>query len=96
MESLQLHSDEAVRTRPQREIRLPQHLDNYEVGYQPSVTTPSAVITLPASTTTADHGAAAVPKLVEPSQCLLTTAGNPNPHFAHCPRAQQSMGYPSC
>ncbi|CAL1613039.1 unnamed protein product [Knipowitschia caucasica] len=65
MESLQLHSDEAVRARPQREIRLPQHLDNFEVGYQPSVTTPSAVITLPASTTTADSGAAAIPKLVE-------------------------------
>ncbi|XP_055010357.1 serine/arginine repetitive matrix protein 1 [Boleophthalmus pectinirostris] len=56
MESQQLPTDPAVHPRPQRERRLPSHLDDFAVGYHPTVTDPS---TQPAPVPTAEDGAAA-------------------------------------
>ncbi|KAK7945263.1 hypothetical protein WMY93_000991 [Mugilogobius chulae] len=50
MESQSLPGDSAVHLRPQRERRLPQHFDDFQVGYQPAVTEASALATQPTAT----------------------------------------------
>ncbi|KAK7884792.1 hypothetical protein WMY93_027915 [Mugilogobius chulae] len=60
MESQSLPGDSAAHLRPQRERRLPQHFDDFQVGYQPAVTEASALATQPTATaeeeaTTPEH-----------------------------------------
>ncbi|KAK7882056.1 hypothetical protein WMY93_028230 [Mugilogobius chulae] len=50
MESQSLPGDSAAHLRPQRERRLPQHFDDFQVGYQPAVTEASALATQPTAT----------------------------------------------
>ncbi|KAK7916727.1 hypothetical protein WMY93_012488 [Mugilogobius chulae] len=50
MESQSLPGDLAAHLRPQRERRLPQHFDDFQVGYQPAVTEASALATQPTAT----------------------------------------------